>query len=108
MSDVTMEIVTLVERLIVVLVVAVLAPAVKKWLNAKQIDRAVEKGVNTAQQLYWSESGAQRKSIAIGIAKGLLEKAGIKISEAQLDALIEAAVQELHIARGDYKVEDKA
>lgn len=69
----------------------------------KQIDSAVQKAVYAAQQLLWAQDGKSRKKFAVNLATELLEKAGITISEGQLSALVEAAVQEMHIARGDYK-----
>lgn len=72
-------------------------------MKDKQIDGAIQKAVYAAQQLLWAQDGKTRKKFAVKLAADLLEKAGISINEGQLSALIEAAVQEMHIARGDYK-----
>lgn len=103
MSETVYNITELIVRLAVLLIVAFVVPAIKKWLEGKQINTAIQKSVYCVQQLYWNEDGKDRKKVATEMAKELLEKAGIKIDSGQLSALIEAAVQELHVARGDYK-----
>ena len=72
-------------------------------MKDKQIDGAVRKAVYAAQQLLWAQDGKTRKKFAVNLATELLEKSGITINAGQLSALVEAAVQEMHIARGDYK-----
>lgn len=103
MSETVYNITELIVRLVVLLIAAFIVPALKKWLQNKQIDSAVQKAVYCVQQLYWNEKGEDRKKVATEMAKELLEKVGIEIDAGQLSALIEAAVQELHVARGDYK-----
>ncbi|MDD6716368.1 MAG: phage holin, LLH family [Firmicutes bacterium] len=103
MNETTFQIAELLVRIGTILVIAVLIPAAQKWMKDKQIDGAVRKAVYAAQQLLWAQDGKTRKKFAVNLATELLEKAGITINEGQLSALVEAAVQEMHIARGDYK-----
>ena len=103
MSQTTYQIVELLVRIGTLFVIAVLIPAAQKWMKDKQIDGAVRKAVYAAQQLLWAKDGKSRKKFAVNLATDLLEKAGITINAGQLSALVEAAVQEMHIARGDYK-----
>ena len=103
MSQTTYQIVELLVRIGTLFVIAVLIPAAQKWMKDKQIDGAVRKAVYAAQQLLWAQDGKTRKKFAVNLATELLEKSGITINAGQLSALVEAAVQEMHIARGDYK-----
>ena len=103
MSQTTYQIVELLVRIGTLFVIAVLIPAAQKWMKDKQIDGAVRKAVYAAEQLLWAKDGKSRKKFAVNLATDLLEKAGITINAGQLSALVEAAVQEMHIARGDYK-----
>lgn len=103
MSQTTYQIVELLVRIGTLFVIAVLIPAAQKWMKDKQIDGAVRKAVYAAQQLLWAQDGKTRKRFAVNLATELLEKSGITINAGQLSALVEAAVQEMHIARGDYK-----
>ena len=103
MNQTTYQIVESLVRLGTLFVIAVLIPAAQKWMKDKQIDGAVRKAVYAAQQLLWAQDGKTRKKFAVNLATELLEKSGITINAGQLSALVEAAVQEMHIARGDYK-----
>ena len=103
MNETTFQIAELLVRIGTIFVIAVLIPAAQKWMKDKQIDGAVRKAVYAAQQLLWAQDGKTRKKFAVNLATELLEKSGITINAGQLSALVEAAVQEMHIARGDYK-----
>lgn len=103
MNETTFQIAELLVRIGTLLVIAVLIPRIQKWMKNKQIDSAVQKAVYAAQQLLWAQDGKTRKKFAVNLATELLEKSGITINAGQLSALVEAAVQEMHIARGDYK-----
>lgn len=105
MNQNTYEIVTLIARLIVAVAVTYLIPQISKNLKDKKIADAVQKAVYAAQQTLWKEDGQERKRFAVKLATQTLEKAHIKITEEQLSSLIEAAVQEMHIAKGDYTKE---
>lgn len=83
---------------------AIVIPWVKTKLQSTETSKIVKDAVYAAQQLFWNQDGAARKEYAVKLATEQLNKLGIKIDEKQLSSLIEAAVQELHVARGDYGV----
>ena len=103
MNKNTFEIALLLVRLIVAVMVVYIFPTITKYIKTRQIYTVVDKAVKAAQQLLWAQDGKTRKKFAVNLATELLDKTGITINEGQLSALVEAAVQEMHIARGDYK-----
>lgn len=71
------------------------------WIRSKTTEtqrgdllRWVEIAVTAAQQLYYQESGAERKEYVIRF----LEEHGFNVDDPAVDAAIEAAVLELHEA----------
>lgn len=103
MNETVYRITELAVRLAVLVIVSVLIPQMKKVIRNQQVDAVVKKAVYAAQQLLWDSDGTKRKAFAQKMAQELLGKIGIKIDAGQLSALIEAAVQEMHIAKGDYR-----
>ena len=92
MNETVYRITELAVRLAVLVIVSVLIPQMKKVIRNQQVDAVVKKAVYAAQQLLWDSDGTKRKAFAQKMAQ-----------ELQLSALIEAAVQEMHIAKGDYR-----
>lgn len=108
MDDSTYRIAELIVRLVVAVVVVYLVPTISRALKNNQTYKIIAESVRAAQQLHWKEDGTVRKSYATAMARELLAKAGIEITDDQLSSLIEAAVNELRIAEGTlYKDKDK-
>jgi hypothetical protein len=84
------------------LVAALVALAVA-WINKESkklsadqmfaIKEAVTMGVNYAEQIGLTKTGAQKKADAIAAAQAYLDKQGIKVDLTLLDAMIESAVK---------------
>lgn len=101
MSDLIFEIAKLAVMVMAVVVGRYVIPYVKEKLeseNMKTVVSWVEYAVFMAQQVYGKETGADRKEFVVDFVKGILEEKGIRITEEQLDVLIEAAVKQLRIA----------
>ncbi len=111
MSENTFRIVELAVRLIVGLLAVYVIPVVSRAIRQKLAQSEVGKAVLAAQQTLWEKSGQERKEFAMKTARAALNELHISMSDEQLSLLIEAAVQEMHISKGDYpedKSDDKA
>lgn len=103
-----MEVLKVIVMLAVILVTRYLVPWIKDKIGTEQLE-AVKTWINAAvlmaQQVHDAKSGAERKAIVVDLARGILIRKNIDISEEQLDILIEAAVkamkmQEQKIGKG--------
>lgn len=89
------EILEAVVYLVVVLLSALVVPAVKNKVGAQNMAtflKWVDIAVAAAEQLYESAQGAEKKEYVLSY---LIEK-GYDVDEAELDLVIEAAVNRLH------------
>lgn len=102
MSEVAYQIVEMVVRLAVAVIAAYVLPVVSRAVKQYMAQSEVGKAVMAAQQTMWKASGEERKELAMKLAREALNTLHISMSDDQLSALIEAAVQEMHIDRGDY------
>lgn len=94
------------------IIVAYLAPAAKDWLAQKSEDfresRVKEwayKAVLSAEQVYKDyatkdPNGTKRKKHAREILRRINKRVGLCLTDDDIDALIEAAVQEFKVANG--------
>lgn len=108
MNETSLEILKLLVQAGVLLMAAYVLPALRKRFMAGMDEKTyqiIRQAVYSVQQLYWADPGNKRKQICIELATEMLGNAGIRISSEQISVLIEAAVQEMHIAKGDYKKE---
>ena len=106
-----LEIITLLLRLAIVVVTCVIAPTVKHWLetsteNAKMesIREAAWSAVYAAEQLYNTmehadPSGEIRRKYAAGAVSIAATKAGIVLTDGDIDNIVQAAVQELNLVK---------
>lgn len=78
---------------------SLIVPYIKNKTSKEQRESAmfwVEIAVKAAEQIFSEpKTGEEKKAYVIGF----LEKAGIKITDDELDILIEAAVKELNVAK---------
>ena len=95
--------VRLITGLLAIYVISVVSRAIKQRLAQSEVGKAVL----AAQQTLWEKSGEERKEFAMKAARAALDELHISMSDEQLSLLIEAAVQEMHISKGDYP-EDKS
>lgn len=102
MSETTYQIVEMAVRLAVAILAAYVLPLVGRAVRQNMAQSEVGKAVMAAQQTMWKASGPERKELAMKLAREALNTLHISMSDDQLSALIEAAVQEMHIDRGDY------
>ena len=103
MSDITFEILKLVVMVTAILIARYLVPWLKVSIDEydmKQIIRIVESGVQMAQQVHSAEPGEARKQIVVNYVHRMLAQKGLKISDEELDTLIEAFVKQLKVAEG--------
>lgn len=107
MSENVFRVVELAVRLSVGLLAIYVIPVVSRAIRQKLAQSEVGKAVLAAQQTLWEKSGEERKEFAMKAARAALDELHISMSDEQLSLLIEAAVQEMHISKGDYP-EDKS
>lgn len=105
------EIITLILRLVIVIVSCVIAPTVKHWLetstdNAKMesIREAAWSAVYAAEQLYNTmeradPSGEIRRKYAARAVSIAAARAGIALTDSDIDNIVQAAVQELNLVK---------
>lgn len=101
MSDMVFELVKVAVMLAALVAARYIIPWVKDRMGENQLEqvtRWVKSAVLYAQQTMWSESGAERKKTVERIVWEMLADHNIKITEEQLDILIEAAVKEMKIS----------
>ncbi len=107
MSENVFRVVELAVRLSVGLLAIYVIPVVSRAIRQKLAQSEAGKAVLAAQQTLWEKSGEERKEFAMKAARAALDELHISMSDEQLSLLIEAAVQEMHISKGDYP-EDKS
>ena len=103
MDKVIFDILMLIVSIVSMLIARYLIPWIKAHMSHEALDtakRIAEIAVLAAQQIHWEQSGAERKKYAIAYVHDFCSTHGIDISEAQIDALIEAAVKSMKIAEG--------
>lgn len=112
------EIIKLIVYLVMALAVLVVSgfvlPMVKQNIGTEKyalILKYIEQAVNSAEQIFGGEgTGQQKKAYVIHIMQGILDKVGYKLTEEQLNMLIESAVKAMNDAKAineklDIKVE---
>lgn len=101
MSENVFRVVELAVRLSVGLLAIYVIPVVSRAIRQKLAQSEAGKAVLAAQQTLWEKSGQERKEFAMKAARAALDELHISMSDEQLSILIEAAVQEMHISRGE-------
>jgi uncharacterized membrane protein len=106
-----LEIITLLLRLAIVVITCVIAPTVKHWLetsteNAKMesIREAAWSAVYAAEQLYNTmeradPSGEIRRKYAARAVSIAAARAGIALTDSDIDNIVQAAVQEINLVK---------
>ena len=106
-----LEIITLLLRLAIVVITCVIAPTVKHWMetsteNAKMesIREAAWSAVYAAEQLYNTmeradPSGEIRRKYAARAVSIAAARAGIALTDSDIDNIVQAAVQELNLVK---------
>lgn len=104
----TVEVLTLVLRLLVVVIAGVIVPAFKAWLNAKtenekiaRVKDAAKTAVYAAEQIYNTAEkadpdGELRRRFVKGAIMRVAYQAKIVLTDREIREIIEAAVQELN------------
>lgn len=105
MNESTYRLIELAVRLIAGLLALYVIPVVSRAIKQRLAQSEVGKAVLAAQQTLWAKSGTERKEFAMKAARAALDELHISMSDEQLSLLIEAAVQEMHISKGDYPEE---
>lgn len=111
MNEIIFELLKIVVMVAIVLIMRYFIPWVKERIGADkltQIERWVRYAVLKAQQVMWSENGADRKAYVTEFLRGLLIEKNIALSDEQLDVLIEAAVKQMKIEENSGIVYDTA
>lgn len=106
------EIATLLIRLAIAVFTALVAPAVRAWLAAKtdneklnQLKSAAETAVYAAEQMYAKiadnpDYQQERRKFAHDTISRAAHRLGFVLTESEINALLEAAVQELNQCKG--------
>nr|DAF70544.1 MAG TPA: holin [Caudoviricetes sp.] len=105
MNETTFRIVELTVKLLAAVLATYVVPTAARWIRQQLIQTEIGKAVLAAQQTLWAKSGMERKEFAMKAARAALDELHISMSDEQLSLLIEAAVQEMHISKGDYPEE---
>ena len=105
MNESTYRLIELAVRLIAGILALYVIPVVSRAIKHRLAQSEVGKSVLAAQQTLWAKSGTERKEFAMKTARAALDELHISMSDEQLSLLIEAAVQEMHISKGDYPEE---
>lgn len=94
------QLLTILVKMVVAGFVAYILPIVKKWIETVLQNKWAMVAVQAAQQTL--QGGGVKKEYAIELLKQLAAKWKIDLTDAEIDALIEAAVNEY---KGGYKSE---
>lgn len=107
----TVEIITLLLRLAIVIVTCIIAPAVKHWIEAKtdtakmdEIRKVAETAVYAAEQIYNTAEKADpdgeiRRKYVYKAVSWAAQQAGICLNDREIDTIIQAAVQEINLLK---------
>lgn len=103
MNDIVLQIVQLIVVIIFGVCGAYIIPAIKQNVNTSKFDSIVEWikiAVAAAEQVVEGKGmGAEKKAKVVEFIKTKITELGIEISDEDLDALIEAAVNALNISQ---------
>ncbi len=103
MNEMIFEVLRLIVLLAVFAVTCYLIPWIRRKIGKDKLDE-ITKWVNSAvlmaQQVYHTQTGAERKAIVIDLLRSILIAKNISISDDQLDILIEAAVKAMKMQEG--------
>ena len=100
MNEILFELVKVVIMVAVLVITRYGIPWVRERIGADKLAMAekwVLYAVLKAQQVMWSDNGADRKAYVTEFLKELLIEKNIALSDEQLDILIEAAVKQMKI-----------
>lgn len=100
MDKIIFEIVKIIVMFAALVVTRYLVPWVKEKIGADKLavaEKWAKYAVLKAQQVLWSESGADKKTYVSEFLKEILIDKNIALSDEQLDVLIEAAVKQMKI-----------
>ena len=95
MSDIMLYLIKAVIVVSITIVMRYFIPWIREKIEASQYAWVAEwaaTAVNAIQQTNWNKTGSERKAKVVELLKALLIKKKIAISNAELDAIIEAAV----------------
>lgn len=94
------ELITKITELIVTIIIAVISIYVIPWLKTKVGDdkyntilEYAETLVRSAEKIYTVEEWKTKKDYAVHLLNKKIESMGLKISESEINAIIEGAVQ---------------
>ena len=95
MSNIMLYLIKAVIVVSITIVMRYFIPWIREKIEASQYAWVAEwaaTAVNAIQQTNWNKTGSERKAKVVELLKALLIKKNIAISDAELDAIIEAAV----------------
>lgn len=95
----TTEMITKITELMITVIVMLVSAYVIPWLKTKIESDKLEKlkvfceqAVRSAEQLYSSEEWKQKKAYVLSLISEQIEKMGLGLNEAEVDAIIEGIV----------------
>lgn len=107
-----MQVITTVIRIAILLIVYILVPAAKKWIDAKSENETIATIKEWAHTAVWAAeqihnkakhddpTGNLRRKYAHEAIEKTALKLGVVLSESEIDDIIECAVHELNDCRG--------
>lgn len=100
MNEIIFEVIKVAVMVVVLVVTRYLVPWLKEKIGADKLElteKWVKYAVLKAEQVFWTESGTDKKAYVTEFLKEILIAKNIALSDEQLDVLIEAAVKQMKI-----------
>lgn len=89
-------------KIIILIITGIIIPMINKYVNTyvskeqlEIIKGYVETGVRCANQIYTPEQWKEKKEYVLNYAIGIVNDFGLKITEEQVDTLIEGIVNQI-------------
>lgn len=98
MEKIILEVVQYLLNFLMAGIAVLIARALKKFINTDTKKKVVQTVVGAVEQVYTDIHGADKLAEAMRIASELLTEKGIKVSQSELEVLIESAVSEFNDA----------
>lgn len=104
MNDLVFDALKVIVTACAALIAGYVIPWIKQRIGQERIDDAVrwaKMAVLYAQQVLWDETGKAKKAMVKEMLSGYCNDNGIKITDEQMEILIESAVKEMKMSTAD-------
>lgn len=101
MNEIVFEVLKLIAMVAAGYLVCMWTYARNKWGDElTTLAEWAKHAVHWAQQVYWAETGAARKAVVLEFLKSVRTRYKIKMSDEQIEVLLEAAVKQMNADNG--------